>query len=313
LKSKAIVEGFGFITPDDEGDEESALNSDSDAPKKKRPAAKPAARLPSAIEKANVKAKEARDNVHDSSEVKNNKGIVANSSKALVVTASEVKAEEEKDAEVAHEDYTLAVTELQIGVKFKRAAEVKQEVDSLAKESGKETKDAAVESSSKSKAIEITPEALEEAPAEVDAPAVFAEEEAPSMAEKDLPAPIAEEAPAGLEAAPVVEEDDAPAVEVKCLAAKVDGFLNSIETVFYLGEVVETEAAFLRLGVEIVQGRSSASVSKKEELKHTIVLYTKFLGSSSIILDMLLDAPLRLGGVLADSEELILRDMLGEW
>jgi hypothetical protein len=34
-------------------------------------------------------------------------------------------AEEEKDAEVAHEDYTLAVTELQIGVKFERAAEVK--------------------------------------------------------------------------------------------------------------------------------------------------------------------------------------------
>jgi hypothetical protein len=97
---------------------------------------------------------------------------------------------------------------------------------------------------------------------------------------------------------------------------KVDGFLNSIESVLYLGEVVETEAALLRLGVERVQGRSSASVSKKEELekklKHNVVLYTKFLGSSSIILDMLLDAPLRLGGVLADSEELILRDVLGE-
>jgi hypothetical protein len=55
---------------------------------------------------------------------------------------------------------------------------------------------------------------------------------------------------------------------------------------------------------------------KKEELekklKHNVVLYTKFLGSSSIILDMLLDAPLRLGGVLADLEELILRDVLGE-
>jgi chromosome segregation ATPase len=43
-------------------------------------------------------------------------------------------AEEEKDAEFAHEDYTLVVTELQIGVKFKRAAGVKQEVDSLSKE-----------------------------------------------------------------------------------------------------------------------------------------------------------------------------------
>jgi hypothetical protein len=146
----------------------------------------------------------------------------------------------------------------------------------------------------------------------VDAPPVFAEEEAPSVAEKDLPAPVAEEAPAELEAAPVVEEKDAPTVEVKCLAAKVDGFLNSIEAVLYLGEVVETEAALLRLGVEIVQGRSSASVSKKEELKHNVVLYTKFLGSLSIILDMLLDAPLWLGGVLADSEELILRDVLGE-
>jgi hypothetical protein len=55
---------------------------------------------------------------------------------------------------------------------------------------------------------------------------------------------------------------------------------------------------------------------KKEELekklKHNVVLYTKFLVSSSIILDMLLDAPLRLGGVLADLEELILRDVLGE-
>jgi hypothetical protein len=97
---------------------------------------------------------------------------------------------------------------------------------------------------------------------------------------------------------------------------KVDGFLNSIESVLYLGEVVETEAALLRLVVEIVQGRSSPSVSKKEELekklKHNVVLYTKFLGSSTIILDMLLDAPLRLGGILADSEELILRDVLGE-
>jgi hypothetical protein len=57
-------------------------------------------------------------------------------------------------------------------------------------------------------------------------------------------------------------------------------------------------------------------VLKKEELekklKHNVVLYTKFLVSSSIILDMLLDAPLRLGGVLADLEELILRDVLGE-
>jgi cold shock CspA family protein len=30
------VEGFGFITPDDEGDEESAVNADSDAPKKEQ-------------------------------------------------------------------------------------------------------------------------------------------------------------------------------------------------------------------------------------------------------------------------------------
>jgi hypothetical protein len=50
----------------------------------------------------------------------------------------------------------------------------------------------------------------------------------------------------------------------------------------------------------------------EKKLKHNVVLYTKFLGSSSIILDMLLDAPLWLGGVLADLEELILRDVLGE-
>jgi hypothetical protein len=58
---------FGIITPGDGGDEESASNSDSDVPKKKRPAAKPAARLPSAKkgkgvapaakEKADVKGK----------------------------------------------------------------------------------------------------------------------------------------------------------------------------------------------------------------------------------------------------------------
>jgi asparaginyl-tRNA synthetase len=41
------------------------------------------------------------------------------------------EAEEEKDAEFAHEDYTLAVTELQIGVKLKRAAGLKQEVAGL--------------------------------------------------------------------------------------------------------------------------------------------------------------------------------------
>jgi hypothetical protein len=59
---------FGIITPGDGGDEESASNSDSDVPKKKRPAAKPAARLPSAKkgkgvapaakEKADVKTQE---------------------------------------------------------------------------------------------------------------------------------------------------------------------------------------------------------------------------------------------------------------
>jgi peptidoglycan hydrolase CwlO-like protein len=43
-------------------------------------------------------------------------------------------AEGEKDAEFAHEDYTLTVTELQIGMKFKRAVGVEQEVDSLSKE-----------------------------------------------------------------------------------------------------------------------------------------------------------------------------------
>ena len=97
---------------------------------------------------------------------------------------------------------------------------------------------------------------------------------------------------------------------------KVDGFLNSIESVLCLGEVVETEVALLRLVAEIVQGRSSPSVLKKDELGkklgHDVVLFTKFLGNSTVILDMLLDAPLKFGDILEESEELILRDVLGE-
>ncbi|KAG0592396.1 hypothetical protein M758_1G243200 [Ceratodon purpureus] len=97
---------------------------------------------------------------------------------------------------------------------------------------------------------------------------------------------------------------------------KVDGFLNSIESVLYLGEVVETEVALLRLVAEVLERRSSASVAKKDELekklKHDVVVYARFLGSSSVILDMLLDAPLQVGGILAESEEAMLRDVLGE-
>jgi hypothetical protein len=72
----------------------------------------------------------------------------------------------------------------------------------------------------------IAPEALEEALAEVDAPPVLAEEEAPSVAKKEFPALVESEAPVTVdekdllapveaEAAPVVEEKDAPVVGVK--------------------------------------------------------------------------------------------------
>lgn len=97
---------------------------------------------------------------------------------------------------------------------------------------------------------------------------------------------------------------------------KVHGFLNSIESVLHLGEIVETEVALLRLVTEIVQHRLSPNSSNKEELerklKQNVILYSKFLGSSAIILDMLLDAPLQLGGILKDEEELVLRNVLGE-
>lgn len=93
---------------------------------------------------------------------------------------------------------------------------------------------------------------------------------------------------------------------------KADGFLNSIESVLYLGEIVETEAALLRLVTEIVQGRSSPKAELEKTLKQNVILYSKFLGSSTIILDMLLDAPLQLGDILGDDEEVLLRNVLGE-
>lgn len=94
---------------------------------------------------------------------------------------------------------------------------------------------------------------------------------------------------------------------------KVDGFLNSIESVRYLGEIVETEVALLRLVMEIVQSRASSNKEELErKLKHDVILYSKFLGSSGIILDMLLDAPLKLGDILEEKEEILLRNVLSE-
>lgn len=88
---------------------------------------------------------------------------------------------------------------------------------------------------------------------------------------------------------------------------KVDGFLNSIESVLFLGETVETEVALLRLVVDIKQGGAS-----EKKLKHDVILYSKFLASSSIILDMLLDAPLELGGTVNEKEDVLLRTVLSE-
>lgn len=97
---------------------------------------------------------------------------------------------------------------------------------------------------------------------------------------------------------------------------KLDGFLNPAESVLHFGEIVEIEVALLRLIAEIVHERVFPNSSSKDELekklKHNIIMYAKLLGSSTIILDMLLDPPLQLSSILSDNEEAHLRNVLSE-
>lgn len=96
------------------------------------------------------------------------------------------------------------------------------------------------------------------------------------------------------------------------LESSIKKNISSVETIFTLGVLVEVEVALLRLIADAVQERPLGRSELEKKLKHDLIVYGKFLVSSGVMLDALLEPPLPVLSILSEDEESLLRGILGE-
>lgn len=96
------------------------------------------------------------------------------------------------------------------------------------------------------------------------------------------------------------------------LESSIKEDISSAETVCKLGVLVEAEVALLRLLADVVHERPLGRSELEKKLKHELIVYGKFLGSSGVMLDALLEPPLPVLSILSADEESTLRGILGE-
>jgi hypothetical protein len=96
------------------------------------------------------------------------------------------------------------------------------------------------------------------------------------------------------------------------LESSIKKDISSADTICTLGVLVEAEVGLLRLLAEVVHERPLGRSELEKKLKHELIVYAKFLGSSGVILDALLAPPLPVLSILSADEESTLRGILGE-
>jgi hypothetical protein len=96
------------------------------------------------------------------------------------------------------------------------------------------------------------------------------------------------------------------------LESSIKKDISSADTICTLGVLVEAEVGLLRLLAEVVHERPLGRSELEKKLKHELIVYAKFLGSSGVILDALLAPPLPVLSILSADEECTLRGILGE-